>query len=162
MSKENYDIVENNNESVLVKGNDVKVIDAEFVFVGPIVFDIGVLIANFIFSAIIHWDSNIGFSRWILSEISELFKSVNNVKIEKNFEFDLNNSIRDILGQAGIEVFRRILGIAHLEDFTSLSPKLKNEKELKALEVASDFILLPEKDYSTDIVFDIINNILSK
>ena len=148
--------------SIMVKENNAKIIDAEFVFVGPIAFDIGVLIANFIVSAIIHWDSNLKYSKWILNEISELWNSINSIKKKKNFELDLNTCLRDILGQAGIEIFRRILGIAHLEDFVSLSQDLKNAKELKSLEIASEFILLPDKDYSINIIFDIINSILPK
>ena len=36
--------------SVLVKGSDAKLIDMEFGFVGPAAFDLGTLIANYIFA----------------------------------------------------------------------------------------------------------------
>ena len=36
--------------SVLVKGKDSRIIDLEFAFVGPAAFDVGMLLANYIFS----------------------------------------------------------------------------------------------------------------
>lgn len=147
--------------SIMVKENDVKVFDAEFSFVGPIEFDIGVLLANFFVSIIIHWNSNNNYSKWLLHEVSELWKTILFLQNDLDSPFDLKFRVRDILGQAGIEIFRRILGMAHLEDFSSLSPDLKSEKEMKALEIASKFILLPENNYSLQTSFDIIGNILS-
>lgn len=141
---------------------DTKIFDAEFTLVGPIEFDIGVLMANFIVSIIVHWDSNNKYSLWMLNELTELWNTVNLLQVQLNFPKEMKYYLRDILGQAGIEIFRRILGIAHLEDLTSLNTQVKNEKEIQALDIALKFLLLPANEIHDSLAtpIEIITKVL--
>ena len=71
----------------------VKIIDPEFAFIGPPEFDIGVLIAH------------LQFARFAQNDLMRVLSSYN---APARFSFPL------ALAFAGIEVIRRLLGIAQL------------------------------------------------
>ncbi|MEW5785718.1 MAG: S-methyl-5-thioribose kinase [Bacillota bacterium] len=127
--------------SIFIRPDSTKVIDPEFAFYGPIGYDVGNIIANLLF-AWVNADATIDdeeeradFTGWIEStvvEVIDLFKSKflkvwqeNATEIlAKVNGFDrwyLDTVIRDTAAVAGLELCRRILGLAQVKDITSIS-----------------------------------------
>jgi 5-methylthioribose kinase len=134
--------------SVMVSATDVRVIDPEFVTYGPIGFDVGMLIANFVMASLSqpgHGSDRSEFADWILAETQALWDS-----FEKEFTRLWRTERRGILyqaslfenqghsaepacaerllaiwadavGFAGVEMHRRILGLAHNADFEHIA-----------------------------------------
>ncbi len=131
--------------SIFVRGNDVKVIDHEFGFYGPSGFDLGTLTANIIF-AYLHQEA-LQLGSFHLENSHTLFKiqQIENTLVSFIDEFVqvfvtlwqqavlddgasgasfledyLNEILSDAAGAAGCELIRRIVGIAHVSDMTSI------------------------------------------
>ena len=143
--------------SIFIDQNDTKVIDPEFAFFGPMGYDIGNLMANLIFA----WARGSGyqqqeFTEWVettLIDIMDLFNSkFRNAwdehateVVAKNADFKehyIQNILKDTAGMAGLELARRIVGLAKVKDITTIEPI---ENRLKAericLRVAVELIL---------------------
>jgi 5-methylthioribose kinase len=137
--------------SIFVKEDSTKVIDPEFAFYGPGGYDVGNIIANLIF-AYIHADATINddktkedYKEWICTTIESVidmfkdkFKSTWNEKANervagyKGFnEFYLAGIIKDTSAVTGLELCRRILGIAHVKDITSIRDNKKRARAEK-------------------------------
>lgn len=131
--------------SVMVTQDQTYVIDPEFAFYGPVGFDIGMLWANFFmayFAGTGH-RHNEDYGDWILEQIKILwihFKlEFYDLVVQNRMAGDVCRSyisipsvilactikLRDIwsdaLGFAGCEIIRRIMGLAHVEDFESIA-----------------------------------------
>ena len=143
--------------SIFIDQNDTKVIDPEFAFFGPMGYDIGNIMANLIFA----WargraNQQKGFTDWIettLVDIMNLFDSKFRTAwdehatevVAKNEDFKehyIQNILKDTAGMAGLELARRIVGLAKVKDITTIEPI---ENRLKAericLRVAVELIL---------------------
>ncbi len=135
--------------SVMVTTGDTKVIDPEFAFYGPFGFDIGMLLANYwmsffsqkghgsrddvreyLLNVIIQTWSNFRaeFAALWRSERkgilyqSSLFEDRNDMLgAEQSLQHVLRDIQTDMLGFAGIEIHRRILGLAHNADFETIA-----------------------------------------
>ena len=155
--------------SVMVTENQTYIIDPEFAFYGPIGFDIGTLLANFFmayFAGAGHAHDK-DYGDWILEQIKILWMNFrvefSNLVIQNRMTGDICRSyipipaviltcslkLRDIwndaLGFAGCEIIRRIIGLAHIEDFESIADVDKRSVcERQALFFARD--LLVERD----------------
>ncbi len=135
--------------SVMVRGESARVIDPEFATYGPMGFDVGMLIANFLMAHCAqpgHGDSA-DYKEWILSVVRAMWTS-----FEKEFtrlwreertgmlfprtlfedqeqawaseaarEKWLGQVWRDSLGFGGLECHRRILGLAHIAEFDRIA-----------------------------------------
>ncbi|AEY65224.1 S-methyl-5-thioribose kinase [Clostridium sp. BNL1100] len=137
--------------SIFVNENSTKVIDPEFAFYGPMGYDIGNIIANMIF-AWINADATmeneekcINFKNWVentICEIIDKFKA-KFLKVWKEeakeilaktpgfAEWYLSQVIHDTAAVAGLELCRRIVGMAHVKDITSIeneSARLRAER----------------------------------
>lgn len=120
--------------SIMVKGEYVKIIDAEFSFFGPIGFDIGVLLAHMLFNEIY---TAITYNTICYpNHIQALFKGIGALSQE-----NLAHSV----GFCGAELFRRLVVPA-------------KSKALEALEKTSD----KAKAYATAeaIAIDLVENCL--
>ena len=148
--------------SIFVKKNSTKVIDPEFAFYGPAGYDIGNIIANLIF-AYVHADATIldlskkeDYKNWLtetIIEIIDLFKikfmkvwqdcATEKVSRHEGFDqFYLEGILKDTSGVTGLELCRRILGIAHVKDITSISDINKRARAEKiCLAAGKRFIL---------------------
>lgn len=157
--------------SVMCTANDTKIIDPEFGFYGPMGFDIGMLISNFLMAYIsqpAHRNSEnlVDFQEWILgviiefhevfkNEFSKLWKTERKGILypkslfedqghssEKALEELLNNIWLDALNVSGIEIHRRILSLAHNADFENIRDQtIRAELEAKALMLGKELIL---------------------
>lgn len=146
--------------SIFVKEDSTKVIDPEFAFFGPIGYDVGNVIANLIF-AWVHSDAHQRFEhkKWLedtLIETVDLFvekfqkawdRNVSEVsaKTQGFKEYYLEMIMRDTAGVTGLELCRRIIGLAHVKDITSLKGKVRMRAERICLTSAIRFILDRDK-----------------
>lgn len=145
--------------SIMVTETDTRVIDPEFAFFAPIGFDIGMYLANLFLSYFSHDD--VAFKRWLLSQIDEtwnIFKaefsklflarqSGDSYALPLNIlkpalEKILKDIWQDTVGFCGIEIIRRIVGLAHVEDMESIADKTeRGKKENAAIAYARKLIL---------------------
>ncbi len=160
--------------SIFVKNNDylsIKIIDPEFAFYGPIAYDVGNVLAHFIFAEkywehakekfINYYDENKRnkFLKWIketkkefINEFSEqakvfLQKNIND-PIYKNDEF-INDYIENIkldaIGFCGTELNRRVIGSAKTIEITSIdSVQFRKKLEQSLVNDAISMILKPK------------------
>jgi 5-methylthioribose kinase len=158
--------------SIFVKQSSLIVFDFEFSFYGPIGFDIGNLLANLIFS----WlharamGQNEKFMHWVESVIEKIIDNFKN-KFACELYTRLNNKalyslefvqtyttdiIHDAAAFAGVELLRRIIGIAHVSDITSISNFDKREEaERFAVKLAKKLIMNSEQfDDGRDFIKD--------
>jgi 5-methylthioribose kinase len=146
--------------SVFIDQKETKVIDPEFAFFGPMGYDIGNVMANLIFA----WArgnalNEKDFANWTehtLVDVIELFtlkfqKTCNIYATEltaKNQEFKddyLKNVLQDAAGMAGLELSRRIVGLAKVKDISSIeSIEKRLQAERICLRMANQLILHPQ------------------
>jgi 5-methylthioribose kinase len=148
--------------SIFVKPDSTKVIDPEFAFYGPAGFDVGNVIANLIF-AWVNADTTIAdptargeYTGWLertIVETVELFKSKwrklwaeRVAEVTATYEgfadWYLEGILRDTAGVTGLELCRRIVGIAHVKDITSIrDPAQRLRAERLCLTAAKRYIL---------------------
>jgi len=157
--------------SVMCTDNETKVIDPEFGFYGPMGFDIGMLISNYLmayFSQPGHRESNTlaEYQTWILKVIEGIheafqqeFKNLWNsertgILFPKSMfedqgdssEFALNGMLehiwQDAIAISGIEMHRRVLSLAHNADFEEISDTEKRSQlEARNLMMGRELIL---------------------
>ncbi len=157
--------------SVMCTGTETRVIDPEFVFYGPMGFDIGMLVSNFLmayFSQPGHRDAAdlAGYQDWILAVIEETVTSFNaefarlwhserrGILYPRSLFEDqgqdstpaldalLRHVWRDALGICGIEMHRRTLSLAHNADFEDIEDTaVRAPLEARNLMMGRDLIL---------------------
>ena len=134
--------------SIMVTDHDVRVIDPEFAFYGPMAFDVGMLLANFWMSYFSQRGLEGAAPRdsmrsYLLKTIVEIWSIFRNefsslwhsertgILYQRQLFEDQNDALGsaqaldqflpgiwvDMLGFAGVEMHRRILGLAHNADF---------------------------------------------
>jgi 5-methylthioribose kinase len=145
--------------SIFIDQNDTKVIDPEFAFFGPMGYDIGNIMANLMFA----WARGRAyekkeFTEWVentLFDIMDLFETKFRTAwdehatevVAKNADFKehyIQNILKDTAGMAGLELARRIVGLAKVKDITTIEPienRLKAER--LCLRVSTELILNP-------------------
>lgn len=169
--------------SIMATDTDTRVIDPEFAFYGPIGFDIGMLLANFVmayFAQDGHENSageRADYKEWILSTAlatCETFKSEftrlwhqrageayhTRVIVTDDSEAALTARMQqisdDVLGFCGVEIIRRILGLAHVADFESIADETRRaECERRALTFARE-LLVNKSAYPTYKEFTVL------
>ena len=157
--------------SVMCTDNETKVIDPEFGFYGPMGFDIGMLISNYLmayFSQPGHRSSKtlLDYQNWILGVIEETCAAFQNEfkklwKSERtgivfprsmfedqgdSSEFALNGMLehiwQDAVAISGIEMHRRVLSLAHNADFEEINDTEKRSQlEARNLMMGRELIL---------------------
>ena len=144
---------------------DVRVIDPEFAFYGPIGFDVGALIANLWLNAAAQEGHGEGFKDardWVLEQVSrvwdafaarfgELWRTehTGDAWPPKMFGEDdaglalvLARIEEDALGFAGAKMARRILGLAGVADLQRIEPTaLRAQCERRALNLARQLVV---------------------
>ncbi|MBM0067253.1 S-methyl-5-thioribose kinase [Alkalicoccobacillus gibsonii] len=148
--------------SIFVTENQTKVIDAEFAFYGPAGYDVGNIIANLIF-AYVNGEQTIddpvereSYTSYVLTTIREIidqFKEkftyafydqvTERVAEYPGFlEYYLEELLTDTAAVVGLELARRVIGLAPVEDLTSITnPTKRAAAEIACLKAAKVFIL---------------------
>ncbi|HVP18102.1 MAG TPA: S-methyl-5-thioribose kinase [Spirochaetia bacterium] len=126
--------------SIFVREDSTKAIDPEFAYYGPAGYDVGNVIANLIFAwanadtVMEQGSARSKFTGWIEKTIDEVMgmfvskwkalwaRSVTEptARYDGFAEWYLDGILRDTAGVAGLELCRRIVGIAHVKDITSI------------------------------------------
>ncbi len=157
--------------SVMCTDDETRVIDPEFGFYGPMGFDLGMLIANFLmayFSQPGHRapDELEGYQDWILQVIRDIHASFNaefthlwntersGILFPRTLFEDQGHSSEpalaamlghvwaDALGICGIEMHRRTLSLAHNADFEEIAdPAVRAPLEARNLLMGRELIL---------------------
>ncbi|MFK2825943.1 S-methyl-5-thioribose kinase [Bacillus sp. B190/17] len=127
--------------SIFIKEDSTKIIDPEFAFYGPAGYDIGNVVANLIFAymnascTIEETEVREDYLRYLEETIagviqlfSEKFLQTWDEKVtEQTASFPgfkqwyLDSILEDTAAVAGLELCRRVIGIAHVKDLTSIS-----------------------------------------
>ena len=152
--------------SVMVGGSDYRVIDPEFATYGPIGFDVGMLLANFLMAHASQpghaetLGARDDYRDWLLSETVALWTTFasefahlwrtertgilyqrslyedqgHHMAAEQALNDRLGAIWRDAIGFCGVEIHRRILGLAHNADFERIADEaLRAACEARAL-----------------------------
>lgn len=154
--------------SIMLNQDDMRVIDPEFAFYGPMGFDIGMLLANLLmgyFSQDGH--SNPSYAAWLLDQVETIWKLfyekflslwnnnhsgdlypsclVANPYVLQNMQQRyMQRLLQDTVGFMAAEIIRRILGLAHTLELDSIQDQKKRAAcERRALELAIDMLLQP-------------------
>ncbi|PGZ00187.1 S-methyl-5-thioribose kinase [Bacillus cereus] len=148
--------------SVFVKNDSTKVIDPEFAFYGPMGYDVGNVMANLMF-AWVNADATMSsgaekdtYMDWLQStmvELIDLFKKkfldAWNIHVtevmakEEGFnEIYLQSVLEDTAAVTGLELIRRIVGLAKVKDITCIKNDVARARaERICLQAAKKFIL---------------------
>lgn len=148
--------------SIFVTKDQTKVIDPEFAFYGPAGYDIGNIIANLLF-AYVNGDQTIEdptareqFTTYILTTIRDIIELFKEKFIEAFYdqvtehvaqypgflEYYLAELIADTAAVAGLELSRRVIGLAPVADLTEIAdPTKRTTAEITCLRAAKVFIL---------------------
>lgn len=173
--------------SIMVTGDSVRVIDPEFAFYGPMGFDIGMLIGNFLMAyhampahiadteactAYQDWLLNVTRDTWInfAKEFRRLWATErtgilypatlyedqgHGAASDRARDELLAEIFADLLGFAGIEMHRRILGLAHVAEFDSIEdPDRRAPLEERSLRLGRDLVLGRRQIKDIDTVLD--------
>jgi 5-methylthioribose kinase len=164
--------------SVFIDQDETKVIDPEFAFFGPMGYDIGNVMANLIFAwARGHAFENNDFTNWTehtLVDVIELFTNkfghtwdtyaTEITAKNKDFQQDyLNEVLQDTAGMAGLELARRVVGLAKVKDITTIEPLEKRvQAERICLRVAIDLIMNQEQFVTGEAYIVALQNALQE
>lgn len=142
--------------SIFIRRDETKVIDPEFAFYGPMGYDVGNVVANLIFA----WANGRAagqtkFQKWVeitIVEVIDLFKSKfievwdrcvaePAARLEEFRDWYLQRVITDTAAVIGLELIRRVVGLAKVKDITSIEePAARVEAERLCLTAAITFI----------------------
>lgn len=127
--------------SIMVSNDQTRIIDLEFSFYGPYGFDLGVLFANLALSRIAHevledFEYTLIIDNYA-NRIWEYFLySLERLSIEHSFSVEafLADMEHDMHRFAGMEMIRRIIGLAHAKEIDSLPDAQRMRGQLMAIE----------------------------
>ncbi|WP_414055490.1 S-methyl-5-thioribose kinase [Macrococcus equi] len=145
--------------SVFVNETSTKVIDPEFGFYGPAGYDVGNVLAHLFFAysnAKVHdREQQAKFIAESITEVLEVFKQKSlTILQEKTSDIALKQTsvyasyIRSVLEDAyvicGLELIRRIVGLAKVNDLTTLPDDKRVQTEVQLIKFAKSLIQYPE------------------
>jgi len=147
--------------SIFIKADSTKVIDPEFAFYGPIGYDVGNVVANLIFAwanaeaTIANEAERAEYTAWLettIVQVIDLFRA-KFVKAwdehatevfarEESFrDWYLATVLRDTAAVTGLELCRRIVGLAHVKDITTIADEAARLRaERLCLTAAKEYI----------------------
>lgn len=155
--------------SIFITEESTKVIDPEFAFYGPMGYDIGNIVANLLFA----WnnanaeieceDEKQSYLKWIedsITELIDLFIKKYNAAFDANVtdhmaktegfrEWYLGTVLRDTAAVSGLELIRRIVGLANVKDITTISDEAKRARAEKICILAAKDFIMNRNKYST-------------
>ncbi|GAA0355409.1 S-methyl-5-thioribose kinase [Alkalibacterium iburiense] len=147
--------------SVFITEELTKVIDPEFAFYGPMGYDVGNVIANLIFAYMNGYvNDKKEFIEWLektIEEVVDKFKSkfvdywkdnVSDIMAKEAgfMEWYLSEVLKDTAGVAGLELSRRIIGMAQVKDITSIEDtEYRLFAERVCLSLAKELIINRDK-----------------
>ncbi|WP_297297324.1 S-methyl-5-thioribose kinase [uncultured Brachyspira sp.] len=163
--------------SIFVKDDCMKIMDCEFAFYGPIGYDVGTIVANFIFAYIYHLvitnDKNYtSFLYKVIDDIIKLFKdkfitkfiheSIDvSVQSDGFIEFYLLEVLKTSYGICGLEILRRTTGCAKVKEIESVTDEDTRKKmEYILLNLGMECIIYRDKLSEEDKFMKFIDNVI--
>ncbi|WP_026691543.1 S-methyl-5-thioribose kinase [Alteribacter aurantiacus] len=151
--------------SIFVTEDETKVIDPEFAFYGPAGYDIGNVIANLIFAYenAKATDGTPEYQRFLLETIEQVVDQFKTkftaafrdqateqvARYEGFLEDYLTGILQDTAAVVGLELCRRVIGIAKVKDLTDIAdPERRTTAEINCLTLGKQLIL-NRRDYQT-------------
>ncbi len=136
--------------SVLVGPDDSRVIDLEFAFFGPIGFDPGILLGNLVLSSIAHAiQGHREYADLVRHYATEYWRAFTEEcrrvwqPTEPWFHRFLAGVLADAGRFAGVEMIRRMVGLAHVKDIDSLPEPLRFEAQRRVIEGGRSLVIGP-------------------
>ncbi|WP_295162476.1 S-methyl-5-thioribose kinase [uncultured Brachyspira sp.] len=166
--------------SIFVNENYIKVADCEFAFYGPIGYDLGTIIANFIFAYVYHFNvtkykNYMSFLFAVINDILRLFKNkfiskfindINDIsaKNEDFIEYYMLDVLKTSFGICGLEILRRTTGCARVKEIESIDDdEIRKNVEYTLLNIGIECIInrdrLPNEEKFMKFIDNIILNI---
>ncbi|NVN01922.1 MULTISPECIES: S-methyl-5-thioribose kinase [Asaia] len=160
--------------SVMISGDDVRVIDGEFALYGPIGFDLGMFLANLAMNAYAQPEHD----DWMRDEIALLWSSFRRAYLERweagTQRGDMASLTRpascaaertrlfqqilhDCAGFAGLELIRRTIGFAQIADYEAGSDR-KSEIEARRRALLTGRTLI-QKAFQIDTIEALLDHI---
>ena len=163
--------------SIFVKDDCMKIMDCEFAFYGPIGYDVGTIVANFIFAYIYHLvitnDKNYtSFLYKVIDDIIKLFKdkfitkfiheSIDvSVQNDGFIEFYLLEVLKTSYGICGLEILRRTTGCAKVKEIESVTDEDTRKKmEYILLNLGIECIMYRDKLSEEDKFMKFIDSVI--
>ncbi len=155
--------------SIFIRPDAMRVIDPEFAFYGPMGYDIGNVVANMIF-AWCNGDATIAdeierknYLDWIentivniidlsVTKIKTAFAESATDKMAKTpgfMEYYIDQILSDTAGVVGLELNRRIVGMANVADITSISDIHKRARAERICIKAAKYFIMNRADIKT-------------
>ncbi len=107
--------------SIMVNGENAKVIDSEFAFYGPVAFDVGLFWANYLLSYYSHTDDIKTQSQIVAAIIRSWETYTEAFMMDKSLKSrTLHTIFHETVGFAGMEMLRRVIGAAHVKDIENI------------------------------------------
>lgn len=126
--------------SVLARSNDIRIIDPEFAFFGPVGFDPGVLLGNLAMARLAHQAVGDGVAAGMIDAAARDYWTAFADEAGRRwsptepwFGRFLDRVLADAARFAGMEMIRRIVGLAHVRDIDSLPVPAKFQAQEAAL-----------------------------
>lgn len=161
--------------SIFINDDETKMIDPEFAFYGPMGYDVGNLVANLIFA----WANGVStkdssFTEWIEKTISDVVNQFKEKFLDtwkkhgkepfavKDLTFAteyLKNVLKDTAGMAGLEMNRRIVGLAKVKDITILEGQQRIQAERMVMTIANTCILDAETFQTGEQYVSLLNQV---
>jgi len=155
---------------------DIRIIDPEFAFFGPMGFDVGLFMANLLLNAVAqqghapNLEQRQTYRRYLLEQLALCWRSFesgflmrfetasNPSWLEPGFQKSfLCSVLQDSVGYAGCEMIRRTIGFAHVLDLDSIPDELERVKaEREVLELGRALIGSHRKIESIDVLERIV------
>ncbi|GBR46405.1 S-methyl-5-thioribose kinase [Neokomagataea thailandica] len=160
--------------SIMLHGNDIRVIDGEFALMGPIGFDCGLYIGNLILHACaaphkidILISEIETFWRSFCQELTLLFQQrkgdaaslLSDNAAQSLLHETLISILRDTCGFCGLELIRRTIGFAQVADYNiCATPEIRSAARLKALHTGRTLIMKHRDINSLDDALSLIRS----
>ncbi|MEM8571449.1 MAG: S-methyl-5-thioribose kinase [Pseudomonadota bacterium] len=174
--------------SIMVTDRSTRIIDPEFAFYGPMGFDIGMLIGNYLMAYhampghIADREACTAYQAWLLDVARETWTTFvaefrqlwarerTGILYPPSLYEDQGHAdashqacdallaeiFSDLLGFAGVEMHRRILGLAHVADFDTIEdPTIRARLEEKSLHLGRELVLRRHEISDIDTVLDL-------
>ena len=165
--------------SIFVNEDYIKVMDCEFAFYGPIGYDLGNIIGNFIFAYIYHInvtnDKNYtSFLFHVINDIIKLFKNkfitkfihdTNDISVKNDYfiEFYLLEVLKTSFGICGLEIIRRTTGCARVKEIESVEDEeIRRNIEYTLLNIGIECIMYRDRISEEENFMEVIDKVISK
>lgn len=162
--------------SILLNQQETKVIDPEFAFFGPIGHDVGSYLANLVIGYAAQEyhapdsTARASYRDWLVESFRETWQVFEETFVqlweqEGNAEWPsptfranyMRRLLQDSAGFGACEIFRRTIGLAHVQDFWTIEDvQTRAEAERLALEVARGWLMQRNSFTSIDDLAELI------